>query len=338
MIRTKTAIIIGAGAGVEIEMPGERELLSKIAHGFDFQRLGSDLQTREMQDFDALFKKVKGEGDKLREAALRIRAGSRLTSSIHALLQQHGEDKHVLAVGKLAIAYYTLQAEQQSAMEAEPRDPGEMPFRGAENWLFQLGRMVVDGVSRSRAQNCFDNLHIVNFNTDRSIQHYMPWVLHSGFGMPITEAQAICAEKLNVVQPFGRAGRLDWQTGSEPVAAWGEEKPGNFFKVAETVRTASEFSEDRQLKASMHSGISGARRLVFIGFNFNSLNTSLLFQEKLSHGPETLVALGEDELGRADGIRRLLKTSAGIAPEMLLTMRFGPSWQMLADNDLLLES
>ncbi len=338
MIRTKTAIIIGAGAGVEIEMPGQRELLSKIAHGFDFQRLGSDLQTSEMQDFDTLFAKVKGEGEALREAALRIRAGARLSSSIQALLQQHGEDKHVRAVGKLAIAYYTLQAEHQSAMEAEPRDPGEMPFRGAENWLFQLGRMVVDGVSRSRAQQCFDNLHIVNFNTDRAIQHYMPWVLHSGFGMPVTEAQALCAEKLNVVQPFGKAGRLEWQTGAEAAAAWGEQNPRNLFKVAENIRTASEFHDDRQLKASLHAGIANARRLLFIGFNFNSLNTSLLFQERLTHGPETLVALGEDEQPRAESIRRVLKTGAGIAPEMLLAMRFGPSWQMLADNDLLIES
>ena len=338
MIRTKTAIIIGAGAGVEIEMPGQTELLSKIAHGFDFQRLGTDLQTAEMQDFDTLFKKVKGEGEALREAALRIRAGARLTSSIHALLQQHGDDKHVLAVGKLAIAYYTLQAENRSAMEAEPRDPGDMPFRGTENWLFQLGRMVVDGVSRSRAEHCFDNLHIVNFNTDRALQHYMPWVLHSGFGMPVTEAQALCAEKLTVVQPFGRAGRLDWQTGAEAQAMWGDESPKNFFKVAENIRTASEFLDDRQAKASLHGGIANARRLMFIGFNFNSLNMSLLFQERLAKAPETLVALAEHEQSREDSIRRVLKTNAGIAPEMLLTMRFGPSWQMLADNDLLIES
>ncbi|MGB3795577.1 MAG: hypothetical protein WA957_04660 [Alteraurantiacibacter sp.] len=338
MIRTKTAIIIGAGAGVEIEMPGQGELLGKIAHGFDFRRLGSDLQTAEMQDFNELFKKVKGEGDALREAALRIRAGARLTSSIHALLQQHGEDKHVLAVGKLAIAYYTLQAENRSAMEAEPRDPGDMPFRGAENWLFQLGLMVVDGVSRARAEHCFDNLHVVNFNTDRAIQHYMPWVLHSGFGMPVTEARALCAEKLTVVQPYGRAGRLDWQSSAEPEAMWGEESPKHFFKVAENIRTASEFLANRQSKSSLHGGISNARRLMFIGFDFNSLDTSLLFEERLSHAPETLVALGEDELARADSIRRVLKSGAGISPEMLLSMRFGPSWQMLADNKLLIES
>ncbi len=337
MIRTKTAIVVGAGAAVEIELPDHAEMLSRIAHGFDFQRLGSDLQTPEMQDFDTLFKKVKGEGEKLREAGLRIRAGSRLSSSIHALLQQHGNNKHVAAAGKLAIAYYTLRAERQSAIASEPRDPGEMPFRGTENWLFQIGRMVVDGVARSRAEHCLDNLHIINFNTDRAIQHYMPWILHSGFGMPVTEAQDLCAQRLRVVHPYGRAGRLEWETGSEAVAAWGEDDPKNLFKVAEGVRTASEFSEDRQLKANMQGGIANARRLAFIGCEFNSLDTSLLFQERLSHGPETLVAMPESERARADTVRRVLRNQGGIAPETLLALHLGQSWQMLSDNSLLLE-
>lgn len=338
MIRTKTAVVVGAGAAVEIELPGQREMLGKIAQGFDFQRLGSDLATPEIQHFDTLFKKVKGEGDALREAGLRLRAGSRLASSIHALLQQHGEDKHVEAAGKLAVAYYTLQAERLSAMDEEPRDPGEMPFRGTENWLFQLGRMVVDGVARSRAEHCLDNLHIVNFNTDRAIEHFMPWVLHSGFGMPITEAQDLCAQRLKVVHPYGRAGRLDWQSGNEAKAEWGADNDKALFKVAESIRNASEFLDDRQLKTSMHGGIANARRLVFVGFDFNSLDTSLLFQERLSHGPETLVALAESERGRVETITRVLKNHGGIAHESLVAMHLGPSWQMLADNGLLIES
>ena len=196
MIRTKTTVIVGAGAGVEYDLPDARELLSRIAHGFDFQRLGTDLETPEMHDFDAQFRKVKGKHDELLQAAARLRAGARLSSSIHALLSQHGDDEHVVAVGKLAVAYYTLRAEALSPMAAEPRDPGAMPLRGGENWLFQLGRMVVDGVARARAEACFDNLQLVSFGNDRAIQHYMPWVLHTGFGMRLTEAQAICADKL----------------------------------------------------------------------------------------------------------------------------------------------
>ncbi|WP_338245339.1 hypothetical protein [Aurantiacibacter hainanensis] len=338
MIRTKTAIVVGAGAAVEIELPGHEELLKRIAQGFDFQRLGSDLETAEMRDFDTLFGKLKGEGDALREAALRIRAGARMASTIHALLQQHGSDKHVLAAGKLAIAYYTLQAERQSAMTAEPRDPGDMPFRGTENWLFQLGYMVVNGVPRAKAEHCFDNLHIVDFNTGRAIRHFMPWVLHSGFGMPVTEAQALCSERLKIVHPYGRAGRLDWESGNEAKAQWGAEDNKTLFNVAEGIRTASEFIDDRNAKTMMAGGLTNARRLVFVGFDFNSLDTSLLFQERLTHGPETLVSVSEGERGRVDTIRRVLKAHGGIGPEALVALHTGPSWQMLSDNGLSIES
>lgn len=338
MIRTKTAVVIGSGASVEIELPGQREMLASIAQGFDFQRLGSDLATPETGVFDALFRKVKNEGEKLREAALRIRAGSRLSTSIHALLQQHGEDAHVVAAGKLAVAYYTLKAERDCAMEAEPRDPGDLPFRGNENWLYQLGLMVVDGVSRSRAEHCLDNLQIVNFNTDRAVEHYIPWVLHSGFGMPITEAQQLCAEKLKLVHPYGRAGRLPWQAGGDASADWGADDMKALFKVAEGIRTPSELAGDRQLKASIQSGLGGARRLVFVGFDFNSLDTTNLFQERLSHNPETLVSLGEGQREKADTIRQVLKGLGGISPDTVVAMQLGRSWQMLSDYKPLLES
>lgn len=338
MIRTKTAIVVGAGAAVEIELPGHAELLNRIAQGFDFQRLGTDLETAEMGDFDTLFSKLKGEGDALREAAQRIRAGSRMASTIHALLQQQGDDKHVLAAGKLAIAYYTLQAERQSAMTAEPRDPGDMPFRGVENWLFQLGHMIVNGVPRAKAEHCFDNLHIIDFNTGRAIRHFMPWVLHSGFGMPVTEAQDLCSERLKIVHPYGRAGQLEWEGGSEAKAPWGADDKKTLFSVAEGIRTASDFIEDRNAKTMIASGLTNARRLVFIGFDFNSLDTSLLFQERLTHGPETLVSISEGEQDRAETIRRVLKGQAGIGTESLAAMHVGPSWQMLSTNGLSIES
>ena len=75
-------------------------------------------------------------------------------------------------------------------------------------------------------------------------------------GMELAEAQALCAEKLNVLQPYGRAGRLEWQTGPEAEAIWGDTNPKNLFKIAENIRTASEYLDDRQLKASLIGGIA----------------------------------------------------------------------------------
>ncbi|WAT18571.1 hypothetical protein OZN62_03035 [Aurantiacibacter sp. MUD11] len=338
MIRTKTTVVVGAGAAVEIDLPDPRELLNRVAQGFDFQRLGTDLETEEMRDFDAFFKKVKGKREALHEAAIRIRAGSRLSSSMHALLQQHGDDQHVLAVGKLAMAYYTLRAEAHSLVESEPRDPGDMPLRGSENWLFQLARMVVDGVPRARAESCFDNLHIVNFNTDRAIQHYMPWALSSAFGMDVTEAQELCAEKLKVIQPFGRAGRLDWQPGSEEVADWGAQDSDKLFTLAECIRTAGEFLDDRAARATLYNGLGKARRIVFLGFGFNAMETALLFDERLTQAPEALAALRESETDQHDNVRRVLNAIGGISTEAIIGLPVTHSWKLLRDYNALLES
>lgn len=338
MIRTKTAVVIGASAAVEIELPGQREMLNRIAQGYDFQRLGTELQSREMQEFDTLFSKVKGKNAELREAALRIRAGSRLSSSMHALLQQHGDDKHVLAAGKLAIAYYTLRSEEHSPMSAEPRDPGDMPLRGTENWLYELSRMVVDGVTRAKAEHCFEHLHIINFNADRSIEHYMPWALHLGFGMSLTEAQAICAEKLRVVHPYGRAGKLVWQAGDEAVAGWGEVELKNLLKQAEGIRTASEFLADRHMRAALYGGLASARRLVFLGFDFNALDTALLFDERLTQSPDALLSIPVGGGHRKESISRVLKSVGGIQAESIVALHDGRVWQMLRDHALFLES
>jgi hypothetical protein len=36
-------------------------------------------------------------------------------------------------------------------------------------------------VPRNRAEQCFDNLSIICFNYDRSIQHYLPFVVAMAF-------------------------------------------------------------------------------------------------------------------------------------------------------------
>lgn len=338
MIRTKTTVVVGAGAAVEVDLPDPRDMLGKINQGYDFQRLGTDLARAETGDFDALFKKLKGKAETLKDAAQRLRAGSRLSTSIHALLQQHGNDDHVIAVGKLALAYYTLRAEQDSPTTDEPRDPGEMPLRGGENWLFQLGRMAVDGVPRAKADSSFDNLTFISFGTDRTIQHYMPWVLHSGFGMGISEARAICAEKLRVIQPFGRAGRLPWMAGDEAVADWGDLDLAKLFNVADGLRTADEFINDRQARAALSSAVSKSRRLVFLGFDFTGMEVALLFDDRLQQVPDVLAALRESEVDREPMITRVLDKVGGIGPDAVIAMPVTSSWKMLRDYSQLLES
>ena len=338
MIRTKTTVIVGQGALAELDFPTPAEVLARAVQAFDFQRLGSNLQTDDMQAFDALLQKVKGKTAALKEAAGRVRAASRLSPSFPALLQQMGEEQHLVAITKLAIAYFTLQAEDRSAMEAEPRDPWDLPLRGSENWLYQLAQLIIDGVPHARAEHSLDNLAIVSFGSDRAIQNYMPWALHHGFGMELTEARAICADRLKLIQPYGTAGRLDWQTGDLPAAEWGASDAKTLFGAAEGIRSAGEFSADRQARSALTGALSQSRRVVFLGFTANPLDTALLFDERLPQTPEALASLhGTDPLG-GEVLRQVLSRTAGIGAEHLVHLTPDPSWQMLRANQALLGS
>ena len=171
MIRTDTTLIIGAGANREIEMPDGPDLLAKIASGYEFERLESEVKSRDLINLAHLFESVSDEiglsYDELVRGATAIREATLVSTSIDAILEQYGHDPAVLAAGKLAIVYYTLQAESKSTLAAEPRAAGELPLRGTENWLFQLGQLIVKGVPRARAEECFEKLSIVCFNYDR---------------------------------------------------------------------------------------------------------------------------------------------------------------------------
>lgn len=342
MIRTKTTLIVGAGASCELQFPDGKELLARIAAGFDFQRLGTDLESADIADMSALIgqiaKKARVKKKALMEAAQLIRSASRLTPSIDAILEQYGDNPMALAVGKLAIAHYTLGLEANGPMDEEPRDPGDLPLRGTENWLFQLARMIVNGVPRTRADNCFDNLSIICFNYDRSIEHYLPWALHMSFGMSLTEARALVAEKLRIIHPFGTPGQLEWQSGDHPIANWGDTKPEDFPAVVEQIHTSSERHDQRGYMRKIQSEIVQGKRLVFLGYGFDPMKSAMLFDAPIEHNPDVLVTLPGASESERSAVMRALKQQMNIRNERYITIEDMRAWQLLNDYAPLIES
>lgn len=341
VFRSKTTLIVGSGAGYEIEMPEPRELLAKIAQGFDFSRLGSELQTRDMvilgRHFEKFSRQLGVTHDKLLNASAAIRQASRVTGSIDSILEQYAHDPTVQAAAKLAIVYYTLQAEARSPLGLEPRDPGDLPLRGNENWLFQLGRMIVAGVPRSKAEQCFDNLSIINFNYDRSVQHFLPWMIHMAFGMTLSEARQLVAARLKMIYPLGSAGRLPWEQGESPDVDWGNEEPWNLHALVKEVRTISEMRSRPQLAQKIIGEIAGGKRIVFLGFGFDPAHTSVLFDYSLSHDPDLLVSLTGMAEGPKSAVQRTLSRLTGV-DDHLISIYDTRAFQLLRDYSLFLES
>lgn len=342
MIRTDTTLIIGAGANREIEMPDGPDLLAKIAGGFEFERLNSEVKSRDLIALAQLFEQIAPElgltYDELVEGAEAIRSATLVSTNIDAILEQYGDDRAVLAAGKLAIVYYTLQAESKSTLAEAPRAADELPLRGTENWLFQLGQLIVKGVPRAKAEECFEKLSIVCFNYDRAIEHYLPWVAQRAFGMSIEEAQELVANRLRIVHPYGVAGRLPWQGDDDNAVTWGNESPDNIVAVAKRIFTASQRAGSRQFQSYLRAEMSRGKRLAFLGFGFDPMNVAMLFDELEHDNPDMLISLvniGETE---QKAILRLIYRLTGINDESLITLENMKAFELLRDYGRFLES
>ena len=335
MLRTRTTLVVGAGASAELHLPAGQELLSRILQGYDFSRLGTDAQTRDGQVLLQLLTKMGERGGQqvaqMVEAAERIRVAARMGTSIDTIIEQFDHDKLVGNCGKLAIAYYVGQAEARSNLKDQGRVPGELPLQGkiAECWLYYLGQLVTSGVPRSRIEKALDDLTIVSFTYDRSIEHFLPHALVMAYGMELIEAQRIVGGRLKVIHPFGAVGRLPWQDGDTPQAEWGAETPWNIQPIAMALRTPSEARRDQMGLRAIRASVAGAKRLVFLGFGFEAQAMELLFDYSLSHNPEILVSGHGMSEGNRQTVATMLKRLAGLESDDLLTVSTGRPYEVI---------
>ena len=158
------------------------------------------------------------------------------------------------------------------------------------------------------------------------------------FGMSLGEARAMVAAKLNITHPFGNAGRLPWEPGERPDVDWGVEEPWNLHNLVKEVVTPSERLRNRQYVTGLHSAIAGAKKIVFLGFDFDPQTIDFLFDYSLSHDPDILCAVqGMNQPSQAAAFR-LLKRRAGIEDDSLISILDTRCYQLMRDYALFLES
>lgn len=344
MLRTRTTLIVGAGASAELQFPTNAELLARIIQGYDFKRTNSETSTRDgqllLRNIYKLAEKLNKKVEDVAAAAERLRNACRLGRSIDTVLEQYDHDPLVVACGKLAITFFMGQAESRSNLKDIPRVEGELPLQGkiAEYWIYQLGQLITSGVPRSKIGQTLEQLTIINFNYDRSVEHFLPYALVMAYGIELKEAQQVIAEKLDIVHPHGSVGRLPWQKGEAPQAEWGVEQPWNIHAIAAQLKSLNERSADRNALRDIRLSVASAKRLVFLGFGFHPQNVDLLFENTLSHNPEVLISTYGMSSGNAATVAQMIRRLAGLESADQLMISPGKAWEVLRDYSLLLES
>lgn len=328
MIRTKTVFVVGAGASAEFNFPVGGQLLTGIREALNFT---FDISQEPKTGDRGLFKALKmavadrdtGKADIERLNRL-IRAGHRMRTSavggdsIDNVIDQMDDDIDAPTVGKLAIAYSILRAEAGSTLANSHQGQAPSLETLEDTWLFHMLRMLRTDVRRSAVDRIFEDVTVITFNYDRTIEHFLPLALSSAYNMPIEDAQEI-TKTLSVYHPYGLVGRLPWMVGNGPEGvSYGVLPLDRLGAIASEIRTFGERidDEDRQLK-QLRSAMDEAIHVVFLGFGFHRQNMRLLTSGTNANSKRIFATIHKMPVPAVDEARIMIK-GLGRGQSMLL--------------------
>ena len=276
MFKQPIVFVIGAGASVEFGgLPTGRDLMNRIA--FNVRSLGEKGDPRlwailcETIPSDELTI-LRGAG---RDLAEQVDAGM---PSIDDILTWFAHRSELVCLGKIAIVHEILEGERASRLYDEPiQTPGKFFLSDfSSTWVHHLLSMVLSGQRSEHAERAFENVTLINFNYDRTVEHFLYWALQVRFGLTESRAGAIArAVATKTIRPYGSIGPLPWWQ-SRHALPFGAAPSGKEVQLASSnILTFSEgFTSDT--RAQIQAALEKARVTVFLGFGFHTQNMVLL--------------------------------------------------------------
>jgi hypothetical protein len=249
MFNIPTVMVVGAGAGFDLEMPLGNRLAKLIADAVDFRMEAGALSRGHVKIAEALQGIGKGGWGPLMIAGRMIAEGIQYTRSIDNYVHSHSDKSVVKTVAKIAIVKTILDAERACHIATIDRSHPNR-FRDEEkahkSWLSDFFTVLQDGVVETlNLENIFDNLTIINFNYDRCVEHYLFHVfrrLYPSRGeAPLIQ---LLSSKLKILHPYGVVGHLPWQSQTGVVTFGGEPSAQDLVLLSEQIRTYNEEVDD----------------------------------------------------------------------------------------------
>lgn len=322
MFRSRTVLVLGAGASAEVGLPVGTGLLADIVARLNLEwGSGGAPDNGDRGIYNALLEHLYGnqitsELNRHISAGLQIRASATQALSIDYIIDAL-EDPAIELMGKLAIASSILHAEGESRYFSTVGRNEDIDLHQFDTtWYNHLTKLLTEGVRKSEAARIFDNLEIITFNYDRCLERYLPISLASYFGDPPERFQEIVATSLRIHRPFGSVGKLSWEKRLAPSLRFGETSHSRLIDAAAEIRTFTEQMDDALALKALRDAVEEAERVIFLGFAFHRQNLELMtpVPRAYSSDPNKLAlatAMGispsdqaviRDEIGDAVGI------------------------------------
>lgn len=267
MLNSKTVFILGAGASFEVGFPLGSQLKSTIAKKLQINR---DKFRRIISVGDSeilsLLKSTYRE-DCYLSTCQQISAGILLSDSIDDYIDIHQHDEKIAICGKVAITSSILEAERLSKIFYNKYKESCFDFTSVnDSWYPRFYSLVAKGIAKSDIHNIFNNVSIISFNYDRSLEHYLTEALKVNYCIPREDALRI-VNTLPIFRPYGSIGKtIDY--GSEDLPPVDE--------ILKNIKTYTEQVADAEGLKKAHAALEEAKTLVFMGMHFHPNNLKIL--------------------------------------------------------------
>jgi hypothetical protein len=286
MLKSRTLLVLGAGASKEANLPIGLELMPAILSSVRLEendfgpiKMEQDLRGALQSQEQVLGRQLEHEAHHYARAYSRMTEGLKLSISIDNYLDAHQENYHLQVLGKMGIVRSILKAESRSNLSLSDQGFCDVS-RVSDKWYAELFKIMNEGVVRSNIDRFFDNLEIISFNYDRCIEHFFERALKSYYG---ADAELIdsAITRLKIHHPYGQVGRLPWQSPNQ-ATPFGSSRVGGveLVRLASQIKTFTERQDDDALIERMRHAVQSAETIVFLGFAFHPQNLQLIAPTK----------------------------------------------------------
>ena len=269
MITTPTVLVLGAAASMPYGFPSGPELKKLVFRALDewqySQRLPGLLQLN-----DHAAEKIK---------KFQFDLGRSPDYSIDAFLEHH-ED--YITMGKEAIAGVLLPKENDNNLFEHWLSRDAEKSEGS--WYQHLfNELVADTDANSFGKN--NQLYVVTFNYDRSLEHFLFESLKSKFQGLQDDQCAIILSNIPIIHVYGSLGRLSWQNSGPDyevpyntysISNQPEEMAERLRNAGKSIKILHEYKKPTVEFMRAHDLLEEVDRIYFLGYGYNPVNTKRL--------------------------------------------------------------
>lgn len=270
MLSSKTVFILGAGASYEVGFPLGSKLREIISHKLNYKcdSLGRLGQSGEMNIVGRLQNNYRTNWSEYVDVCRQISNGILLSDSIDDFIDKHRHDERVAICGKLAIAFAIVEAENQSKLYVDTSNfYNTIQFQNlGNNWYTKIYSLLTKGIPKSDLNNIFENLTVINFNYDRSLEHFLVHALSKDYMIERKESAEL-VKKLLIFRPYGSI---------DSGVQFGDSRLPDLDNIINNLKTYTEKVEEGEELNQVRNAIEESDAIIFLGMAYHINNMTLL--------------------------------------------------------------